>query len=281
MIRQSCHLCDDVDSGRAVAELAPAPRPLPDPFAVRRVAWPTSCALTQRPRRVTAPQRRLGAMRAALQHRSSSSSSRRSSPQLDEKAAVALPAAGDRRYAQLERDGYCVVPEVLTDGLLQLLRTTACKMVDAEPETKRQYFRSQGSMIGIPGHPRPLAGAGDAAFSNSSTCPAVFRDLITWRPALTVLREMGFLDGGATFTDGYIISKPPDSPPLFWHYDWFSWDMDEDWQPRPQQVFFMYYLQDTTKENGYAPRRKRFVFGGGLAHAACVAAAAEQGERVG
>ena len=64
------------------------------------------------------------------------------------------------------------------------------------------------------------------------------------------LVELGFPAGSATFTDGYIISKPRRSPPLFWHYDWFSWELEEDWDPSPPQVFFMYYLHSTSPENG-------------------------------
>src|SRR5690606_33776151 len=51
-------------------------------------------------------------------------------------------------------------------------------------------------------------------------------------------------------SDGYIISKPPHSPRLFWHYDWFAWEDPRSYEPIPPQVFLMYYLSDTTPMNG-------------------------------
>ena len=43
----------------------------------------------------------------------------------------------------------------------------------------------------------------------------VILELLTWPPALDALVRLGFPVGRATFTDGYVISKPPFSPPLF------------------------------------------------------------------
>ena len=34
------------------------------------------------------------------------------------------------------------------------------------------------------------------------------------------------------------------------HYDWFSWELDADWDPVPPQVFLMYYLHSTSSANG-------------------------------
>ena len=51
-------------------------------------------------------------------------------------------------------------------------------------------------------------------------CDPIFAELIAWPTALSLFTQMGF--DTPTFTDGYIISKPPNSPPLFWHYDWFA-----------------------------------------------------------
>ena len=49
---------------------------------------------------------------------------------------------------------------------------------------------------------------------------------------------------------GYVISKPPQSPALFWHQDWWGWNDPSSYTPLPQQLFFMYYLVDTTPHNG-------------------------------
>jgi ectoine hydroxylase-related dioxygenase (phytanoyl-CoA dioxygenase family) len=37
---------------------------------------------------------------------------------------------------------------------------------------------------------------------------------------------------------------------LFWHYDWFTWEDPASYAPLPLQVALMYYLVDTTRENG-------------------------------
>ena len=71
---------------------------------------------------------------------------------------------------------------------------------------------------------------------------------VVWRPALNALAALGFPH--PTYTDGYVISKPGHSPRLFWHYDWFAWEDLSSYEPRPQQLFLMYYLSDTTRRNG-------------------------------
>jgi len=82
----------------------------------------------------------------------------------------------------------------------------------------------------------------------SAMADPLFADLIAWSPALDQLSSMGFQN--PTYTDGYIISKPPKSPQLFWHYDWFAWQDPGAYDAAPQQVFLMYYLTDTSITNG-------------------------------
>ena len=62
-----------------------------------------------------------------------------------------------------------------------------------------------------------------------------FADIITYKPALEALARLGYRQ--PTFSDGYIISKPPHSPRLFWHYDWFAWEERRNYEPEPPQVF--------------------------------------------
>ena len=82
-----------------------------------------------------------------------------------------------------------------------------------------------------------------------TTSDPLFAELIAYPAALAALHA---LVGSAqpTFSDGWIISKPPHSPQLFWHYDWFTWEDPRSYEPEPLQVFLMYYLTDTTPENG-------------------------------
>ena len=123
------------------------------------------------------------------------------------------------KYSQLIQDGFCIVPGVLTSELLEQLKIVTDRLCRADDVKVRRRFRSQGSML-------------------STMCDPIFAELIAWPTALSLFTQMGF--DTPTFTDGYIISKPPNSPPLFWHYDWFAWDDPSTYDKRPQQVFFMY-----------------------------------------
>ena len=63
-----------------------------------------------------------------------------------------------------------------------------------------------------------------------------------------IFRKLGFDD--TRFSSGYIISKPNNSPALFWHQDWWGWDHPLSYTNQIAQVFVMIYLQDTNPQNG-------------------------------
>ena len=63
-----------------------------------------------------------------------------------------------------------------------------------------------------------------------------------------IFRILGFDD--TRFSSGYIISKPNNSPALFWHQDWWGWDHPLSYTVQIAQVFVMIYLQDTHPQNG-------------------------------
>ena len=133
------------------------------------------------------------------------------------------------KYKQLIDDGFCIIEDVLSKQFLNRCRKETDRLCQSAPEENRNRFQSQGSMLSAMSHP-------------------IFAELIAWQKSIDALRSMGFKN--PTFTDGYIISKPPHSPKLFWHYDWFAWDDPTVYYPKPQQVFLMYYLIDTTTHNG-------------------------------
>ncbi len=132
---------------------------------------------------------------------------------------------------QLLTDGFCQAPAVLSDDMLRRLRAATDLMLDEQTEEHKARVRSQGSM-----------------FRFAHTADTVFAELIALPAALEALANLGFTE--VTYTDGYIISKPPHSPQLFWHYDWFAWEEPEMHEAAPPQVFLMYYLTDTRRENG-------------------------------
>jgi ectoine hydroxylase-related dioxygenase (phytanoyl-CoA dioxygenase family) len=134
-----------------------------------------------------------------------------------------------QKYDQLIEDGYCLFETVLDAEMLRVLRQVTDRLLDAQSDEARARQRTTGSMIPVTSDP-------------------FFADLIIWPRALESLATLGF--PRPTFSDGWIISKPPRSPRLFWHYDWFAWEDPRSYEPEPMQLFLMYYLTDTTRENG-------------------------------
>ena len=130
---------------------------------------------------------------------------------------------------QLIQDGYCVFENILTPEMVERTNAASNRLLDAQDAEYFEAQKSTGSLISI--------------YNDD-----FFAELVTWPKALNALREMGF--DQPTFSSGFIISKPPHSPPLFWHQDWWGWNDPVSYEPLPQQVFLMYYLVDTSRENG-------------------------------
>ena len=130
---------------------------------------------------------------------------------------------------QLIEDGFCVFESVLEDKFVDQLCELTDRLLDEQPEEHFRKHQSTGSLVSI--------------FEDS-----FFIELIGCSRALEAFASLGY--ERPKFQSGYIISKPPQSPPLFWHQDWWGWDNPCSAEPTPQQVFFMYYLVDTCQENG-------------------------------
>ncbi len=130
---------------------------------------------------------------------------------------------------QLLRDGFCRFENVLSSDLLNRLIATTDDMLAAQSDAQRAGTRAQGSML-------------------TTSADPIFAELIALPAALEAFASMGW--PRPTFTDGYIISKPSHSPRLFWHYDWFAWEDEYSYGANPPQLFAMYYLSHTRRENG-------------------------------
>jgi len=128
---------------------------------------------------------------------------------------------------QLDELGFCSFPGVLPPDLIDHYQKLALECYNQAPAEKKKA--QTGSMITMNTHPG-------------------FADLIAYQPAIDVLKSLGFDE--VHFTDGYLITKPPRSPRLFWHYDWSGWPDPVSYDQTPPQVFFMYYLTETTRQNG-------------------------------
>ena len=105
-------------------------------------------------------------------------------------------------HRQLLEQGYCKFSNVLSSAMLHKLRDVTARLLQ-QRATERAGQITTGSMIPT---------SADPAFS----------ELIAFAPTLAILQALGY--ARPTFTDGYVISKPPFGPPLFWHYDWFAWE---------------------------------------------------------
>jgi len=133
------------------------------------------------------------------------------------------------KYRQLIDDGYCVFPQALSQDLIDRLRDVTNRLLDVQSLDERNKVRAQGSMLPTNSDP-------------------IFAELVAYPAALDAFHELGFTD--PKFSDGYIISKPGGSPRLFWHYDWFAWEDERSYELPAPQLFCMYYLSDTRRENG-------------------------------
>ncbi|MEX1228996.1 MAG: phytanoyl-CoA dioxygenase family protein [Planctomycetaceae bacterium] len=140
-----------------------------------------------------------------------------------------MTIADSRRREQLLEEGYCIIPDVVPSEMLTELRQVTDGLLAGMSADEARIQRSTGSMIPV---------VRDHRLSR----------LIAHEPALRSLANMGFHD--VRFQSGYIISKPPQGPALFWHYDWGFWKHSLSYEKFPAQLFLMYYLTDTTRENG-------------------------------
>lgn len=135
-----------------------------------------------------------------------------------------------REREQLVSDGFCIIPGVLDAGMLDSLRRESSALLDELTEEQKRVQGGQGAWQPIP------------------FVPAVFADLISWPRALSALADLGF--DSVRYLSGFIISREPRTKAAYWHQDWMYWDEPESADPLPVKVFLMYYLVDTSPENG-------------------------------
>ena len=134
-----------------------------------------------------------------------------------------------RLLAGLRRDGYAVARGLLPAALVRHLEAESERILPTIAGAHRERNRSQGSLVQLADHPAfaPLIGAAELRVAFAG---------------------MGFRD--PRFTSGYLISKPPRSPALFWHQDWWGWDDPISYTDAIAQFFVMVYLTETTPANG-------------------------------
>ena len=141
-------------------------------------------------------------------------------------ATIENPSA---KFRQLQRDGFCILENMADTARLD--RTRACvEQAIADQDAERfAGWRAPGTLIDSNNYPE-LAG------------------LIGNPRALKALDAMGLTD--TKFWKAVIISKPPGGPRLYWHQDCLMWQDPRAYSDITPMMFLMYYLEDTTPENG-------------------------------
>ncbi len=135
---------------------------------------------------------------------------------------------------QFIRDGFVLFRGVLEQEMVEGLRAWSDGVLGQQEEAHFEQNRTTGSMVLI-----------DWAMAYEH---AVLAELIAYPRVMAALGELGFAE--PKFGHGRIISKPPQSPPLFWHEDGRFWDDPVSYTWQPIQCFLMYYLTDTDVRNG-------------------------------
>ena len=125
--------------------------------------------------------------------------------------------------------GYAHLPCLLPDELLARLNRISAANVERASVAHRAANRSQGSLINI---------ATDPGYAEIVAAPEI----------LNGLAGLGFCD--LRFQSGFLISKPGNSPALFWHQDWWGWSLESSYLACPQQIGVMVYLGRTSVANG-------------------------------
>src|SRR5476651_1548893 len=140
-----------------------------------------------------------------------------------------LTDAPPTRLELLQRDGFCKIPCVLEPELLRRLQEYSRARVAALDAAHLESQRATGTMI------------------DSIDMPE-FAELFAHPGALAALAAMGLED--IKFWKANLISKPPHSPRNYWHNDCIMWHDPRSYSPLPPMIFLMYYLVDTTRQNG-------------------------------
>jgi hypothetical protein len=129
------------------------------------------------------------------------------------------------------KNGFAVIPGVLDQPTLSGLRSYSSECLARQEQEHFDQFRFHGSMLALDLLGEPLT-----------------QSLVANENLLTNLARLGFED--PRWLSGYLISKPPQSPSLWWHQDWWAWDEPESFFDDAPQLFVMFYLRDVTEHNG-------------------------------
>lgn len=141
----------------------------------------------------------------------------------DSPARIATP-----RERLLEQ-GYLIVPGAIPAPEIAELRRAADEIVAAQPPEYWERHKAIGSLININQHPE-------------------LARLISHEAGLGLMQALGF--GDPRYQYGILFNKQGPSPRSFWHQDGMLWGADAAYSAEPTEIGLLYYLQDTSTENG-------------------------------
>jgi hypothetical protein len=148
--------------------------------------------------------------------------------------SVATPATLMDRREEMETAGYTIFPSVFDATMIERLRHAIDDVALTTPEAIAAFEKN------------PFQGIWSIA--ESAKVDSSVAELLGAAGSRECLARVGVTN--PRFSSGFSLSKPADSPALYWHRDWHYWDQPESDAPMGIQLFLMVYLVDTTPANG-------------------------------
>jgi hypothetical protein len=131
---------------------------------------------------------------------------------------------------QFIKDGYIAEKNVLSKELIAELRSAHDSLFSRQTPEEQMRLMLSGASI---------AGQYDED---------VFAKVISNVNTLKFLNDLGYND--PKWWSSFLLDRPAHSGPLYWHQDNWCVQADNANNKIPFQIFVMYYLVDTTPENG-------------------------------
>lgn len=129
------------------------------------------------------------------------------------------------------KNGYIKINDVLNKKIIKKIKDKSIELIINQTISDQKKQISTGSMISV---------------SNKEA--EIFIELINNKKIIENIKRLGFED--VRWSSGYVISKPPKSPPLYWHNDWWAWNDSISYLAKSSMIFVMLYLEKTTTKNG-------------------------------
>lgn len=135
-----------------------------------------------------------------------------------------------RPTQQFTESGYAHLPGWLTGDALTAVRALAAALATDAPGVE-SCKRPNNTLVPLRWNDRLVA--------QMVADPEALRRL----SAIVDARDLRWVSG-------YLSIKEPNSPPLWWHQDWWCWNHPVSYRRAPSQVSLLCYLIDTTVSSG-------------------------------